>query len=219
MLTAKVFAGENLRVVHPNAIQFVLSRLNPSFAELFKLNLEKRENFLNEAVGKITTSSGKAWGDKLLQVYYYTFAYSDDSNKTYSIKCFKLENEGFNAHIAINQDADGLELYKDLLVLFNVLEFIRPILNDENVGYSDFETLFLKGCYQFECQMSSFYVTENGLKWLESIDKVDTRFYYKKRVDVGCGKWLELYSKGYKNTGVQIWNQIFSDHNIVPDKP
>ena len=212
ILSAKVNALENLKVVHPNAIQFELSRLNPSFCELFKLNLEKREFFLNAAVSKITTFSGNAWGDKLVRFYYYTFSNSQDSNNNYSIKCIHLENKGYNAHISINYNADGLELYNDLLILFNVLEYIRPILNENNLKYHDFENLFLRGCYQYECQMSSFYVTENGLKWLESINKIDTRFHYKKRVDAGFEKWIELHSDEYKDTGADIWDQIFADH-------
>ncbi|MFM1836662.1 MAG: hypothetical protein RJA04_1350 [Bacteroidota bacterium] len=212
-------ASENVKVVHPNFIQFVVSRLNPSFSDLFKLGFENRATYLNQALGMITHSSWTASYEDKVQVYYYTFSYSNESDQSYSIKCYKLQNKGYNAHVAIQRDSDGLKLYNDLLILFNSLEFIRPILDRENVSQQEFHNLFLKGCYQYECRISSFYVTENGLKWLENINKLDTRYSYKKRVDVGYEKWVELHAKDYIQTSIQIWNQIFPSRDVMRAKP
>lgn len=204
-------SGVELKITHPNFIQFELARLNANFEILLPKKLEERNEILNLAANEITMAAGNAAMKNASTLLEFSFKNSKTlEEKFYLVERFKIQDNKHCIIIIINSLSDGYELYEKLLFLFTVLEELKMLFDSKEIAFDeDFKKLVYKGCFEAESNMAKFYKTMEGEAWLRKIKKIEKSADITKRVELGYDKWIEAHGSSCDVLASDLWRQLF----------
>lgn len=204
-------ASEEIRITHPNFIQFELSRLNQNFELLLPRKLEERNEILNLAANEITMASGiAAMKDSSTQLQYAFKNSRTLEDKYYLVEKFKIQDKNYCIIITVNSLSNGYELYEKLLYLFNILEELKISFDSKEIEFDDkFKKSVYKGCFKAESNMAKFYETLEGEAWLKKIKMNEKSGVISKRVELGYDKWVEIHGASHDVLASELWRQLF----------